>query len=833
MIFGVVHTQKGIKSPIDFKAGIEKVIWCDNIGKEFLIQTKSNSIYRSESYGAAFKEVANSKVEYKKILRSNADNKTIIITNAKGIFWISSDCGKTISILNKGFKISQVFFHPFESKWILAMELVNCKEGMFCFPGTHSLHFSRDLGVTWEQIATNIKQFEWAYQPPFTKVYALQRTDKQDELVVSDDFFNTKTTLVKHCLRFQRKGNYSFAIQGHKQEEIKLLVNKLNDNYTTAVFPNIKLKLKNIHILDTSEDVIFILITKRADSLQGNLYVSDYTGVKYTLSLKHCVIDYRQRVDFVKVKGTEGVYMANIRDDKFDIGDNEIESNPMNPLLNNIRTVISFNRGGSWGYITPPRIDSEGKLISCKNQCYLNFFLLLNTKIPIYGEECAHGLIIGSGNVGRYHDSDLSKSNTYLSKDGGLNWIEVGKELHAHGILSCGNIILLSKLYNTAEHKAKLIYSWNEGVTWEKLRVSNKKSITEGIFTLPYSNSKNFLMSIIEYNEITNQSANLTNTTPDIKVEIRNSTYNLTQNYTLKEADVKNDSNMNKTWTDSTNRTVSSNVTAFNKSEVTEDKKINESLKEDTNIKNDINVVKTNDNKTDRKVRNLVTVNESSIENTTQNSTNETVIISNGTFIYSLNLDKHYSDQCKEKSYPGKNDSDYEIWSPFDPRRKSYCFLGRKSFYIRKKEDRKCYNDIAFSPAIRTENCKCTEEDYECDIGFMRKENEATCTSTQPVNINIDKYCLYASSYNISSGYRKIVGDSCQEGIMHDPLIITCPIMLTMTRAQFILLLALGVVVIIMLGIENMYKNFEEVRKRADYKSVKYGRVEEIKHDEY
>ena len=42
-----------------------------------------------------------------------------------------------------------------------------------------------------------------------------------------------------------------------------------------------------------------------------------------------------------------------------------------------------------------------------------------------YSAENAHGLLFGYGNVGKYLSTKPEDKNTYMSRDGGLTWIEV------------------------------------------------------------------------------------------------------------------------------------------------------------------------------------------------------------------------------------------------------------------------------------------------------------------------------------------------------------------------------------------------------------------------
>ena len=72
-------------------------------------------------------------------------------------------------------------------------------------------------------------------------------------------------------------------------------------------------------------------------------------------------------------------------------------------------------------------------------------------------------------------------------------------------------------------------------------------------------------------------------------------------------------------------------------------------------------------------------------------------------------------------------------------------------------------------------NCSCTEEDWECDADSIRN-NEGSC-----VSLKHQETLIYTAPeicedyYYISTGYRKIAGDSCIGGVNHSQLQIPCP----------------------------------------------------------
>ena len=70
-------------------------------------------------------------------------------------------------------------------------------------------------------------------------------------------------------------------------------------------------------ILDTSEGQVFIQINHMdEDSKFGNIYISDSTGTKYSLSAEYNIRDPDGQCDFTKIEGLEGIYIQNVFDEE-------------------------------------------------------------------------------------------------------------------------------------------------------------------------------------------------------------------------------------------------------------------------------------------------------------------------------------------------------------------------------------------------------------------------------------------------------------------------------------------------------------------------------------
>uniref|UniRef100_A0A7M5UK89 VPS10 domain-containing protein n=1 Tax=Clytia hemisphaerica TaxID=252671 RepID=A0A7M5UK89_9CNID len=120
---------------------------------------------------------------------------------------------------------------------------------------------------------------------------------------------------------------------------------------------------------------------------------------------------------------------------------------------------------------------------------------------------------------------------------------------------------------------------------------------------------------------------------------------------------------------------------------------------------------------------------------------------------------------------PCDKSKDYYLWELGDLRNDTqHCSLGKKQKYERRLADHKCYNGYNYDRAVEVSNCLCTREDFMCDFGFKEfvlgwfgtfcfpDINFFNATIKQP------SWCQPGLLYNISSGYRKIPGDTCEGG---------------------------------------------------------------------
>ena len=129
------------------------------------------------------------------------------------------------------------------------------------------------------------------------------------------------------------------------------------------------------------------------------------------------------------------------------------------------KTKISFNNGGTWQYVQAPSKDSRGKSIDCllSKGCSLHFHTVTSSDMygSFYSTEKAIGIIIATGNVGYHLSRQKGDVNTYLSRDGGREWMELMKGSFIYEIGDHGGILLMA---SDEQATNTLFYSWNEGI---------------------------------------------------------------------------------------------------------------------------------------------------------------------------------------------------------------------------------------------------------------------------------------------------------------------------------------------------------------------------------
>ncbi|XP_065554503.1 sortilin isoform X2 [Lathamus discolor] len=127
---------------------------------------------------------------------------------------------------------------------------------------------------------------------------------------------------------------------------------------------------------------------------------------------------------------------------------------------------------------------------------------------------------------------------------------------------------------------------------------------------------------------------------------------------------------------------------------------------------------------------------------------------------YTIDFSELLSRACEDK--------DYTIWlahssDPGDPG--DGCILGYKEQYRRLRKSSVCRNGRDYVVTKQPSVCPCTLQDFLCDFGYYRPENQSECVEQPELKGHDLEFCLYGRRELLrTSGYRKIPGDKCSGG---------------------------------------------------------------------
>lgn len=196
--------------------------------------------------------------------------------------------------------------------------------------------------------------------------------------------------------------------------------------------------------------------------------------------------------------------------------------------------------------------------------------------------------------------------------------------------------------------------------------------------------------------------------------------------------------------------------------------------------------------------------------------------------LYHLDFEALGQPLCKGVWAADSVSSDYETWQPSDGRNSESCILGRQISYTRRKATSECFNGEKFERPTVRKNCVCTEEDFECEMGFARKVGSTEC---RPVDdsTSAPAGCTTSDFYYVDA-YRKVVGDSCEGGWVPQKVAVPCPSGSRFSSGAMSVLGVVGMIVVMMVSIQYLSKSEKFKHLFANYgfenfNNVKYAGI--------
>ena len=370
-----------------------------------------------------------------------------------------------------------------------------------------------------------------------------------NSLLMSDDFFKTSKTAVRGANRFAMVSEYVYVARAVSSGEIDLVMSERKNKFQT--FHKVKFPVKNTYnsfeynLMESYSGAVFLFINQhKGVENYGNVYMSDATGQGFSLTISRVPLGSNGYADIEEVNSVEGVIIANkylktaakTQDDDNGTGPGvdkgvlkklknqasaaakqSSKSNPKDTkeetpqadasknkndemfskkrIQTPMKTYISMNRGGNWSLLNAPEKTAKGAKITCKvaKGCSLHLHSYSSPSYPVpYSHQNAVGLIMGIGNLGTELKYDVEEVNTYLSRDGGLTWVEIMNGPHILEFGDHGGIIVMAPVFKPTK---TILYSWDEGMTWIEYNVSKKALNIDAIEVEPSSRAMHFIIS--------------------------------------------------------------------------------------------------------------------------------------------------------------------------------------------------------------------------------------------------------------------------------------------------------------------------------------------------
>ncbi|XP_052472847.1 sortilin-related receptor [Carassius gibelio] len=468
---------------------------------------KTSSVYVSYDYGTTFTHMSEKfklsedqegkKQVISQFYHSPADNKRYLFTDTTNSYlWNTFDFCNTVQGFSIPFTPTDLLLHSKKPNLVLGYDSSHPNK---------QLWKSDDFGETWVLIQEHVKSYFWGVEPydnPTTVFVQRHEPQGDSSILSSTDFFQdeqNRQVILEKVDSFQLRDKYMFATTkrtlfgSRESQSVQLWVSYNRQPMRAAQF-NTRHPITEYYIADASEDQVFVCVNH--NNSVTHLYISDTQGLAFSLSLENVLyfspdgsgsntlIRYFANEPFAdlhRVEGLRGVFVATL------INGSVTEDN--------MRSVITFDKGGTWELLQPPAADSLGGTIDCQldSGCSLHlaqrWSQLLNIqlrRIPILSKESAPGLIMATGSVGK---NLANKPNVYVSSSAGVRWREALAGPHFYTWGDHGGILMAIAQGGSTK---TLKFSTNEGETWKEFQFSEQEVYVYQLLTEPGEKSTIF-----------------------------------------------------------------------------------------------------------------------------------------------------------------------------------------------------------------------------------------------------------------------------------------------------------------------------------------------------
>ncbi|XP_055516540.1 sortilin-related receptor isoform X2 [Leucoraja erinacea] len=468
----------------------------------FLDGLLTSSVYISYNYGNSFERIDKKfKLEdetkkHKYVVQfyhSPIDNRRYIFTDTRNHYlWTTLNFCSDIQNFPIPFSPTDLLLHSTNPNLVLGYDSSHPNK---------QLWKSDDFGQSWVLIQEHVKSYYWGVEPydSSTTIYVERHEPMTSSSIIkSSDLFQSENyeIILKEVEEFQLQGKYMFATKkvhllgSSDPSVVQLWVSYDRKPMKRANFLT-RHRIVEYYVADASEDQVFVCV--HLSNNVTNLYISEADGLKFSLSLENILyyspggadsstlVRYFANEPFANfhhVEGLRGVYIATQLNGSF--------------IDENMRSVITFDKGGTWELLEAPASDSDGDQIDCKIEQGCSLHLVQRyyerRRAQILSKESAPGLIIATGSIGK---NLANKLNVYVSSSAGARWREALKGSYFYSWADHGGILLAVPWFSPTN---QVKYSTNEGETWKVITFAQENITIYGLITEPGEKSTIFTL---------------------------------------------------------------------------------------------------------------------------------------------------------------------------------------------------------------------------------------------------------------------------------------------------------------------------------------------------
>uniref|UniRef100_A0A665UYS0 Si:dkey-159a18.1 n=1 Tax=Echeneis naucrates TaxID=173247 RepID=A0A665UYS0_ECHNA len=463
------------EAPPDFTEGRSMSEACPSLSEQNLSSDFISSLF-STDYGKSFHDIShriNNTFMREEFGVSVGPGNSVSLTAVGavgGIIFTSTDAGATFKFIQLPFHLAQpITNHFFNPDYLVALSIdVRFAPGSFL-----SCHFLKHY---WDFTGVSLALLPIERARTVVLVAVVEADERGDLLLKrTKDLGKTFTTIHEDIYSFGYIGAFLFfsVMEDSRSPRVMYFSSDQGDTFSRALLPSASTE-QFYSILDGDEDMLFMHVDNPGDTFFGTMYTSDDRGILFSKSLERHLFDGQRKSDFTNITSLRGVYLTNRLDED-----------------GRVRSVISFNRGGTWRQLNKPEnVDCREQTKNCNLHIH-GEHSRNNRIVPMVAlsEPTAVGLVIAHGTVG----DSLSSSqhpDVFVSSDGGYNWRGTLRGPHHYSILDSGGLIVAVEAQHEGQVKT-IKFSTDEGQCWKLYNFTEQPFFFAGLASEPGTRAMN------------------------------------------------------------------------------------------------------------------------------------------------------------------------------------------------------------------------------------------------------------------------------------------------------------------------------------------------------